>query len=96
MTMKHATIGTLDVGRIGLGTMGMSHAYTGAGTDEAESIRTIHPLSPEQIRMLDDLTPAAGGHQTMSRCGCSSADPRSARRTATTTTGQGPVVASER
>jgi aryl-alcohol dehydrogenase-like predicted oxidoreductase len=40
--MKHSKLGTLDVGRIGLGTMGMSHAYTGAGTDEGESIRTIH------------------------------------------------------
>ena len=40
--MKHAHLGTLDVGRIGLGTMGMSAAYTGAGSDDAESIRTIH------------------------------------------------------
>jgi hypothetical protein len=32
--MKDAKLGTLDVGRIGLGTMGMSHAYTGAGIDE--------------------------------------------------------------
>ena len=39
--MKHAKLGTPDVGRIGLGTMGMSHAYTGAGIDEGESIRTI-------------------------------------------------------
>ena len=28
--MKHAKLGTLDVGRIGLGAMGMSAAYTGA------------------------------------------------------------------
>ena len=40
--MKHVKLGTLDVGRIGLGGMGMSGAYTGAGTDDAESIRTIH------------------------------------------------------
>ncbi len=39
--MKHTTIGTLDVSRLGLGTMGMSAYYTGAGKDEAESIRTI-------------------------------------------------------
>ena len=39
--MRHITLGTLEVGRIGLGTMGMSAAYTGAGTDDAESIRTI-------------------------------------------------------
>jgi len=40
--MEHTTLGTLDVGRIGLGSMGMSTAYTGAGSDDAESIRTIH------------------------------------------------------
>jgi len=40
--MKHIRLGTLDVGRIGLGGMGMSTAYTGAGEDDAESIRTIH------------------------------------------------------
>lgn len=39
--MKHTTLGTLDVSRLGLGTMGMSAFYSGAGTDEAESIRTI-------------------------------------------------------
>jgi aryl-alcohol dehydrogenase-like predicted oxidoreductase len=40
--MKHVKLGDLDVSRIGLGAMGMSAAYTGAGTDDAESIRTIH------------------------------------------------------
>ena len=39
--MKHTALGTLDVSRLGLGTMGMSAFYTGAGTDDAESIRTI-------------------------------------------------------
>jgi aryl-alcohol dehydrogenase-like predicted oxidoreductase len=39
--MKHIKLGGLDVSRIGLGAMGMSAAYTGAGTDDAESIRTI-------------------------------------------------------
>jgi aryl-alcohol dehydrogenase-like predicted oxidoreductase len=39
--MKRINLGTLEVSRIGLGTMGMSIAYTGAGTDDAESIRTI-------------------------------------------------------
>jgi aryl-alcohol dehydrogenase-like predicted oxidoreductase len=38
--MKHINLGTLEVARIGLGTMGMSTAYTGAGEDDAESIRT--------------------------------------------------------
>ena len=39
--MKHTTLGSLDVSRLGLGTMGMSAFYTGAGTDDAESTRTI-------------------------------------------------------
>ena len=40
--MKHISLGGLDVSRIGLGTMGMSGYYTDAGSDDAESIRTIH------------------------------------------------------
>jgi aryl-alcohol dehydrogenase-like predicted oxidoreductase len=40
--MKHISLGGLDVSRIGLGAMGMSAFYTGAGSDDAESIRTIH------------------------------------------------------
>lgn len=45
--MKHARLGTLDVGRIGLGTMGMSHASTGAGLDEGGSIRTSPFATPD-------------------------------------------------
>jgi aryl-alcohol dehydrogenase-like predicted oxidoreductase len=51
--MKHATLGTLDVGRIGLGAMGMSTAFTGAGTDDAESIRTIHRALDLGVTLLD-------------------------------------------
>ena len=51
--MKHAKLATLDVGRIGLGTMGMSHAYTGAGIDEGESIRTIHRALDLGVTLLD-------------------------------------------
>jgi aryl-alcohol dehydrogenase-like predicted oxidoreductase len=39
--MKHTTLGTLDVSRLGLGTMGMSAFYSGAASDDAESTRTI-------------------------------------------------------
>jgi aryl-alcohol dehydrogenase-like predicted oxidoreductase len=42
ITMKHISIGGLDVSRIGLGAMSMSAYYTGAGSDDAESIRAIH------------------------------------------------------
>jgi aryl-alcohol dehydrogenase-like predicted oxidoreductase len=46
-------LGDLDVSRIGLGTMGMSHAYTDSGTDEAESIRTIHRALELGVTFLD-------------------------------------------
>jgi aryl-alcohol dehydrogenase-like predicted oxidoreductase len=51
--MNHATLGTLDVGRIGLGAMGMSTAFTGAGKDDAESIRTIHRALELGVTLLD-------------------------------------------
>ena len=39
--------------RIGLGTMGMSTAYTGAGSDDAESIRTIHRALDLGVTLID-------------------------------------------
>lgn len=51
--MKHVKLGTLDVARIGLGCMGMSAAYTGAGSDEAESIRTIHRAIDLGVTLID-------------------------------------------
>lgn len=51
--MKHITLRDLDVGRIGLGGMGMSAAYTGAGTDDAESIRTIHRALDLGVTLMD-------------------------------------------
>lgn len=41
------------VSRIGLGAMGMSHGLTGAGTDDAESIRTVHQAIDLGVTLLD-------------------------------------------
>lgn len=51
--MQHTTLGTLDVGRIGLGAMSMSFAYTGANTDDAESIRTIQRAIDLGVTLID-------------------------------------------
>src|SRR6476619_3154374 len=51
--MRRLHLGSLDVGRIGLGCMGMSSAYTGAGTNDAESIRTIHRALDLGVTLID-------------------------------------------
>ncbi|CAM5642844.1 MULTISPECIES: aldo/keto reductase [Streptomyces] len=51
--MKHTKLGELDVARIGLGCMGMSAYYTGAGTDDQESVRTIHQALDLGVTLLD-------------------------------------------
>ena len=51
--MKHVYIGSLEVSRLGLGTMGMSAYYTGASTDDAESIRTIRRALDLGITFID-------------------------------------------
>ena len=53
--MKHITLGHngLDVSRLGLGCMGMSAFYSGAGTDDAESIRTIHRAIDLGVTLFD-------------------------------------------
>ncbi|MFC4114102.1 aldo/keto reductase [Nonomuraea zeae] len=51
--MKHILLGDLEVSRIGLGAMGMSHGYTGAGSDDAESIRTIHRALELGVTLID-------------------------------------------
>jgi hypothetical protein len=53
ITMKHISIGGLDVSRIGLGAMSMAGYYNiGAGSD-AESIRTIHRALDLGVTHLD-------------------------------------------
>jgi len=52
--MRKATLGNgLEVGRIGLGCMGMSAFYTGAGTDEAGAIATIHRAIDLGVTLFD-------------------------------------------
>ncbi|MWV60533.1 aldo/keto reductase [Rathayibacter sp. VKM Ac-2754] len=55
--MKTITLGSgpaaLHVSRLGLGAMGMSDYYTGAGTDDAESIRTIHRALDLGVTFVD-------------------------------------------
>jgi aryl-alcohol dehydrogenase-like predicted oxidoreductase len=51
--MRHVSLGNLNVSRIGLGTMGMSAYYTGAGSDDAESIRTIQRALDLGINFID-------------------------------------------
>jgi aryl-alcohol dehydrogenase-like predicted oxidoreductase len=51
--VKHAKLAGLDVARIGLGAMGMSAAYTGAGSDDGESVRTIHRALELGVTLID-------------------------------------------
>jgi len=53
--MKRITLGTSgpQIGRIGLGLMGMSAFYTGSGSDDAESTRTIHRALDLGVSLLD-------------------------------------------
>ena len=53
MIMDHAKIGTLDVSRLGLGCMGMSAFYDGAGADEQESVATIHRALDRGVTHFD-------------------------------------------
>jgi aryl-alcohol dehydrogenase-like predicted oxidoreductase len=51
--MKNAILGPLEVSCLGLGTMGMSAFYTGAGSDDGESIRTIHRALDLGVTLID-------------------------------------------
>lgn len=51
--MRHVTLGSLEVGRIGLGAMSMSGYYGSADLDEAESVRTIHRALEVGVTLLD-------------------------------------------
>jgi aryl-alcohol dehydrogenase-like predicted oxidoreductase len=51
--MQTRKLADLEVGPIGLGTMGMSAFYTGAGTDDDESIRTIHRAIDLGVTLFD-------------------------------------------
>lgn len=51
--MRYIKLRDLRVSRIGLGAMGMSHGYTGSGTDDAESIRTVHRALELGVTLID-------------------------------------------
>jgi aryl-alcohol dehydrogenase-like predicted oxidoreductase len=51
--MREVLLGGLAMSRMGLGTMGMSAFYTGAGTDDAESIRTIRRALDLGVTLID-------------------------------------------
>lgn len=51
--MKYVNLRDLRVSRIGLGAMGMSHGYTGAGSDDDESIRAIHRAIELGVTFID-------------------------------------------
>ncbi|HEU5027144.1 MAG TPA: hypothetical protein VFV01_19660 [Spirillospora sp.] len=51
--MKYIKLRDLEVSPIELGAMGMSHGYTGAGSDEAESIRTLHRALELGVTFID-------------------------------------------
>jgi aryl-alcohol dehydrogenase-like predicted oxidoreductase len=51
--MRHVSLGGLNVSQLGLGTMGMSAAYTGANADDAESVRTIHRALDLGLTLID-------------------------------------------
>lgn len=51
--MRIARLGDLEVGRLGLGAMGMSVAYAGAGSDDAESIRAVHRAIDLGVTLID-------------------------------------------
>ena len=51
--MRHVSLGGFDVSQLGLGTMGMSAAYTGANADDAESVRTIHRALDLGLTLID-------------------------------------------
>ena len=53
VTMKYIKFRDLDVSRIGLGAMGMSSRSTGAGSDDTESIRTIHRALELGVTFID-------------------------------------------
>src|SRR3954469_7519822 len=54
LTMKHISLGGLDVSRLGLGAMTMAGTYTSEGAvDDSESVRTIHRALDLGVTHLD-------------------------------------------
>ncbi|AOP49114.1 hypothetical protein SL103_25250 [Streptomyces lydicus] len=79
--MRYIKLRDLEVSRIGLGTMGMSHGYTDSGTDEAESVRTLHRALELGVTLIDTAEiygPTSTRSCWAARCGAAAT--RSCRR----------------
>jgi len=81
MTMKHIKLGGLEVSRTGLGAMGMSAACTGAGTDDAESIRTIYRALELGVTLSRSVMSALGSNRLRTTCQCCAQGKDAARPT---------------
>jgi aryl-alcohol dehydrogenase-like predicted oxidoreductase len=51
--VKHITLGSLEVSRIGLGAMGMSTAYIDSSVDEDQAIATVHRALELGVTFVD-------------------------------------------
>lgn len=51
--MQMVKRGNLEVARIGLGAMGIPHGCSGAGSDDNESIRTLHQAIDLGVMLID-------------------------------------------
>jgi aryl-alcohol dehydrogenase-like predicted oxidoreductase len=51
--MRKGRLGSLEVGRVGLGIMPASYLYSGAGRDEAEAVRAVHHAIDAGVTLID-------------------------------------------
>ena len=90
--MRHASLGGLDVSRIGLGTMAMSGYYLDPDSSDAESIRTIQRALELGVTHIDtaEIYDPYANEELVGRAlkGRRDARPGRARRAARSRTGR--------